>query len=45
MKTFVNIILTLFSARLILEALGVTDFGLYSLLAGVTSLLAFATNA
>lgn len=45
MKTFVNIILTLFSARLILEALGVTDFGLYSLLAGVTSMLAFATNA
>lgn len=44
-KTFVNIILTLFSARLILEALGVTDFGLYSLLAGVTSMLAFATNA
>ena len=45
LKTFVNIILTLFSARLILEALGVTDFGLYSLLAGVTSMLAFATNA
>lgn len=45
MKTFVNIVLTLFSARLILEALGVTDFGLYSLLAGVTSMLAFATNA
>lgn len=44
-KTFVNIILTLFSARLILEALGVTDFGLYSLLAGVTSMLAFSTNA
>lgn len=44
-KTFVNIILTLFSARLILEALGVTDFGLYSLLAGVTSMLAFATSA
>ena len=44
-KTFVNIILTLFSARLILEALGVTDFGIYSLLAGVTSMLAFATNA
>ena len=44
-KTFVNIIFTLFSARLILEALGVTDFGLYSLLAGVTSMLAFATNA
>lgn len=44
-KTFVNIILTLFSARLILEALGVTDFGLYSLLAGCTSMLAFATNA
>lgn len=44
-KTFANIVLALYSARLILDALGVTDFGLYSLIAGITSMLAFATNA
>ena len=44
-KTFVNVILTLYSTRLILQILGVEDFGLYTLLAGVISMLSFATNA
>ncbi len=44
-KTFVNIILTLYSTRLILQVLGVEDFGIYTLLAGVVSMLSFATNA
>lgn len=44
-KTFVNIILTLYSTRLILQVLGVEDFGIYTLLAGVISMLSFATNA
>lgn len=44
-KTFINIILTLYSTRLILNVLGVGDFGLYSLVAGVVSMLSFATNA
>lgn len=44
-KTFVNIVLTLYSTRLILQVLGVEDFGIYTLLAGVISMLSFATNA
>lgn len=44
-KTFVNILFTLYSTRLILQSLGVSDFGIYSLLAGVIAMLAFATNA
>ena len=44
-KTFVNVILTLYSTRLILQVLGVDDFGIYTLLAGVISMLSFATNA
>lgn len=44
-KTFVNILFTLYSTRLILQSLGESDFGTYSLLAGVIAMLAFATNA
>ena len=44
-KTFVNVILTLYSTRLILQVLGIDDFGIYTLLAGVISMLSFATNA
>lgn len=44
-KTFVNVILTLYSTRLILQVLGVDNFGIYTLLAGVISMLSFATNA
>lgn len=44
-KTFVNILFTLYSTRVILQSLGVSDFGIYSLLAGVIAMLAFATNA
>lgn len=44
-RTLVNILLTLYSARLILEILGVSDFGLYTLVAGVVSMLQFLTNS
>ena len=44
-KTFINIILSLYATRLILQTLGVDDFGIYTLLAGVISMLSFATNA
>lgn len=44
-KTFVNILFTLYSTRVILQSLGVSDFGIYTLLAGVIAMLAFATNA
>lgn len=44
-RTLINIILTLYSTRLILEALGVDNYGLYILVGGVISMLSFATNA
>ena len=44
-KTFLNIIFTLYSTRLILSSLGVEDYGIYTLLAGVVAMLAFITNA
>lgn len=44
-KTVVNTFMSFYATRLILGTLGVNDFGLYSLLAGVIALLAFITNA
>lgn len=44
-RTVVNIILSLYSTRLILQALGINDYGIYTLIAGVVSMLAFMTNA
>lgn len=37
--------LSLYSTRLILAALGQTDFGIYSVVAGVVAMLSFMTNA
>lgn len=44
-RTILNILLSLISARLVLNILGVTDFGIYSLVAGVVSMLSFFTNS
>lgn len=44
-KTLLCGIITLYSARLILQYLGVEDFGIYSLIAGVVAMLSFITNA
>lgn len=43
-RSVFNIILSLYSTRLILQALGQNDFGIYSLVAGVVSMLSFLTN-
>jgi O-antigen/teichoic acid export membrane protein len=43
-RTFLNIVLALYSTRIVLATLGSTDFGLYSVIAGVVSMLSFATN-
>lgn len=40
-RSVINIFVSLYSARLILNALGVNDYGIYSLIAGVVSLLSF----
>lgn len=44
-RTITNVILGFFSTRLVLEALGDSNFGLYALIAGLVSLLSFITNA
>lgn len=44
-RSVINTILVLYSTRLVLQALGVEDFGLYSLVGGVIMMLGFVTNA
>lgn len=44
-RTILNMLLSLYSVRLIMGALGVEDYGIYSLVAGVVSLLSFLTNS
>lgn len=44
-RTILNMFLSLYSARLVLDALGVSDYGIYSLVAGVVSMLSFFTNS
>ncbi len=44
-RTLINVILSLWSSRLILVALGESDFGIYSLVAGIVSMLSFIVNA
>ncbi len=44
-KTFISGIITLYSARIILSNLGVSDYGIYTLVAGIVAMLSFVTNA
>lgn len=44
-RTIINLLLSLYSARLVLNVLGVDDYGVYSLVAGVVSMLSFLTNS
>lgn len=44
-RTIINLVLSLYSTRLILSALGIRDYGVFTLIAGVVSMLAFMTNA
>lgn len=44
-RTIINLVLSLYSTRLILQALGVNDYGIFTLIAGVVSMLSFMTNA
>ena len=44
-RTVINLVLSLYSSRLVLLALGVDDYGIYSLVAGVVSMLSFLTNS
>ena len=44
-KAAINIVLSLYSTRLILQALTVPDYGIYSVVGGVVAMLGFLTNA
>ncbi len=45
LRSVLNILLSLFSTRYIVAALGLDDYGLYILIGGVVALLSFITNA
>lgn len=44
-RTIINVCLSLYSTRLILNVLGQSDYGIYSVVAGVVAMLSFVTNA
>ncbi|MGI6124711.1 MAG: lipopolysaccharide biosynthesis protein [Acetivibrionales bacterium] len=44
-RTGINMLLSLYTVRIVLITLGASDFGIYSVVAGVTTMLAFITNA
>lgn len=44
-RTIINLVLSLYSSRLVLNILGIEDYGIYSLVAGVVSMLSFITNS
>jgi len=44
-RAVVNACISLYTTRIILRALGVSDYGIYSVVAGVVALLGFITNA
>ena len=43
-RMFLNIIASLFSVRLLFNALGVVDYGIYTLISGFVLMLAFVKN-
>lgn len=44
-RTVANVLLSLYSVRLVFDLLGVEDYGIYALVAGVISMLSFFTNS
>lgn len=44
-RSIANMLFSLIATRIILKTLGVEDYGIYTLIAGIISLLAFVTNA
>ena len=43
-RTIINIVLSLYSTRIVMEAVGVSDYGIYMLVAGIVSLLKYICN-
>ena len=44
-RTIINMVLSLYTIRLVLSCLGQDDFGIYTLVAGIVSMLSFLTNS
>ena len=44
-RTLINLVLSLYSARLVLQILGEDDYGIYALIDGVVAMLSFFTNS
>lgn len=44
-RMVINLFLSLYSTRIALDALGKTDYGIYMLIAGITSMLSFLSNS
>lgn len=44
-RTVINMLLSLYTVRIVLITLGASDYGIYSVVAGVTAMLAFITHA
>lgn len=45
LRTLINIVLSLYSTRLAMDALGQTNYGVYMLIGGIVSLLLYITNS
>lgn len=45
LRTLINALLSLYSARLVLDVLGVSDYGIYNLVGGLVSMLSFVGSA
>lgn len=45
LRSIINTVLSLFSTRIILDALGVEDYGIYAVVGGVVSMIGFINNA
>lgn len=43
-RTIINIVLSLYSTRIVMQALGQSDYGIYMLVAGIVSLLSYLSN-
>ena len=44
-RTIINMVLSLYTVRMVLAILGESDYGIYILLAGVIAMMSFATNS
>lgn len=44
-RTIINVVLSLYSTRIVMGALGASDYGIYMLVAGIVTLLPYLVNA